>query len=168
MIKRECCYCKKHLGDIEEIGDDTVRISHGVCLDCLPKFVAGTGTPYTEYLDRLQVPLFVVSSDSRVIYANTRGRALGAEDLSELQNHPPAGEVFECFYAKSSEGCGETVHCKSCTIRNTVLATATTGVTHTRVPAYMDLGSEVGEKSIRFFVSTQQVGEFVLLRVDSV
>ena len=69
MIKQECVYCNLHLDYIEEQGIDTVRISHGICPDCLPKFVAGTGTPYAEFLDKLQVPLFVVSPEARVVFA---------------------------------------------------------------------------------------------------
>lgn len=168
MLRQECLYCKIHLNDIEEEEIDTVRISHGVCSDCLPKFVAGTGTPYADFLDSLPVPLFVVSPESCVVFANTKGRSLISEDLAGLQNCPPAGEVFECTYAKSLKGCGETLHCKSCTIRNTVLATATTGINYERIPAYMDLGAEAGQKTVRFRISTQQIGAFVLLRIDDV
>jgi len=114
------------------------------------------------------VPLFVVNPDSGFIYANAQGRALISEDLTGMQNSPPVGEVFECIYSKSSTGCGETLHCKSCTIRNTVLATVTTGINYERIPAYMDLDAEAGQKAVRFLISTQRIGEFVLLRIHDV
>ena len=87
------------------------------------------------------------------------------KDLAGMQNRP-AGEVFECKYAGLPGGCGETVHCKSCTIRKTVMATTKSGSPCFRVPAYMDLGDYLNRKSLRFLVSTQQVGEVVVLRID--
>ena len=165
MIKQECMYCNAHLGWIEEEGIDSVQISHGLCPICLLVFVAGTGTPYADFLDVFQVPLFVVGADCEVINVNKQGRRLVAAGLLELQRRP-AGEVFECTHARPPEECGETVHCKSCTIRKSVLVTATTGKPFIKIPAHLDLDADTGQKSVRFLISTERIGMVVLLRIE--
>ena len=46
----------------------------------------------------------------------------------------PGGKVFECAYARLPEGCGKTVHCVTCAIRNTVTSTIQKEVLQVRVP----------------------------------
>jgi len=58
--------------------------------------------------------------------------------------------------------------CAWCTIRLTVSDTLRSGKSHVRVPAYRDLHDITGEYRIRFLISTERVGEAVLLRIDDV
>ncbi len=76
------------------------------------------------------------------------------------------GDVFSCAYASLPGGCGQTIHCKSCTIRITVTDTAETGKQHERVEAYQELHHITGDRIIRFLISTEKVGDVVLLRID--
>ena len=165
MIKQVCLYCNEHLGSIEEPGDDTERISHGVCPRCFPKLLAGSGKPLAKFLDSLPAPVFVVDQDVRIVTANALGRELISKDLEEMRGHL-GGEVFSCKYSKMPGGCGQTVHCKACTIRKTVTKTYKNGRPCTRVPAYMDLGDYTGDKTVRFLISTEKVENVVFLRID--
>lgn len=78
------------------------------------------------------------------------------------------GNAFGCNYADLPGGCGNTAHCKTCTIRMTVMDTLQSGKSNIRVPAYPDLHHMTGENRIRFLITTEKVGEAVLLRIDEV
>jgi hypothetical protein len=67
---------------------------------------------------------------------------------------------------KSPEGYGNTVHCKSSTIRIIVLETFATGKSFVRVPAYPDIQTVSGIKTMRYLITTERVGVFVLLRIE--
>jgi hypothetical protein len=109
--------------------------------------------------------VFVFGHNGRALGANARGRAFAAKDQAEMMARP-VGEVFECAYAEQGGGCGESLHCKSCTIRNSIMETVRTGKPNLRVPAYMDLGDKIGFRSVRYLISTELAGEVVLLRID--
>jgi PAS domain-containing protein len=165
MFRQVCFYCNAYLGSVAVSGNHAEQISHGICPDCFPKFVAGTGEQFEDFLNSLPAPVFVVDQAGTMVTANTRGLELIPADLQDVVGRF-GGEVFSCKYASLPDGCGETIHCKTCTIRNTVTSTFESGEPAFRVPAYMDLGDLTGIKSIRFIISTEKVGNFVLLRID--
>jgi hypothetical protein len=76
--------------------------------------------------------------------------------------------VLECAYARLPGGCGNTEHCKACTIRRTITTTHATGDGKVNVPAYQDIVTPGGIREVRFLISTEKVGNFVLLRIDEV
>ncbi len=177
MLRQVCLYCNAYLGSVKESGeteeaglsesspDRAVRISHGVCPDCFPKLVAGSGQTLADFLDGLAAPVFVVDGAGCIVTANQKALQAVGKDLAAIKGLP-GGEVFSCRYARLPEGCGETIHCKTCTIRLTVTHTFDTGTPCINVPAYMDLGDRTGIKTIRFVISTEKGGDMVLLRVD--
>lgn len=167
MFRQFCLYCNAYLGSIEEPGNDVERISHGVCPSCFPKLVAGSGEPLADFLDSLPAPVFVVNQDVRIASANVRGQQFASKGLGEMQDRL-GGEVFSCKYSQLPGGCGQTVHCKTCTIRITVTKTFESGRPYTRVPAYMDLGDYTGDRTIKFLISTEKVESVVFLRIDDV
>lgn len=166
MFKQVCLYCNAYLGSIEEPGNNVKCISHGVCPSCFPKLVAGSGEPFADFLDSLPAPVFVVNKDVRIASANTRGQQFVSKDLGEMQDRL-GGEVFSCKYSRLPGGCGQTLHCKTCTIRITVTKTFESGKSYNRVPAYMDLGDYTGDKTIRFLISTEKIESVVFLRIDN-
>jgi hypothetical protein len=78
------------------------------------------------------------------------------------------GDVFECAYASLPGGCGETIHCEACTIRNTVMDTFKTGKSHLKTPAYLLQGIPDNYHEIQFEISTEKVKDVVLLRIDKI
>jgi len=76
------------------------------------------------------------------------------------------GDVMECTYANLPKGCGKTEHCTGCGIRNTVMKTFSTGEPQKNVKAYQYIETPDGVKRTLFSITTEMVGEIVLLRID--
>lgn len=164
-IKQLCMYCGCNLGSVPAPPGNSALISHGLCPDCLPTFMAGSGQPFTDFLDSLSGPIFVMDAECRVVGANTLGRQLVSQESVAIEGRL-GGEVFECTYAKLPGGCGRSLHCKTCTIRNAVTRTAETGESCIRVQAFMDLGDISQDMTVRLLITTEKVNDLVLLRID--
>jgi hypothetical protein len=118
-----------------------------------------------EFLDRLGVPILLAESEPRVLTANKPARDLLGKGLGDIEGHK-GGEVIECVYASTPDGCGQDVHCKACTIRNTVLETFETGKNFLRVKAFPDIQFDQDTRTMSLEISTEKVGDVVLLRID--
>jgi len=165
MIRQICTFCECELGRIEEPGRPEERLSHGLCVQCIDKFFYGRGQSLAEFLDTLDIPTLLVNQDRRVLCANSSARRMLNKDADEIIGRL-GGEVFACEHADLPGGCGETVHCRTCALRNSITHTAATGEPCVRVPAYRDLGQISDEKDIRFYVSTEKDGEVVLVKIE--
>lgn len=137
-----------------------------LCADCRRDELL-EGQVAQGFLDSLSAPVFVINEDSRLIGSNAAARKL-VSWRAEIEPFALGGDVFGCAFAILPEGCGETVHCKECTIRNSVTHTLETGETLEAVPAYLNQRSEDAIMRIRFLITTENVGRFVLLRVDEI
>jgi transcriptional regulator of aromatic amino acid metabolism len=135
-----CSYCRKTI--VEDRDRDPGLVSHGMCTPCAEHFERlWNGMSLAEYLDRFETPVLVVDGDGRVVASNAAlAKLVGGDDP-----HPsPArlgglmgGEAMECVHSRLPGGCGQTVHCRECTIRMTVTSVAETGTPALRVPAYL-------------------------------
>lgn len=166
-MKTVCAWCRQVM-DTDHSGspqDDDAPISHGVCPQCIPKFFSFMGKPMQDYLDGFAGPVFLVDSTRKIITANTEGLALIDKKPDEIEKKM-AGNVFECPHASRAEGCGNSIHCKSCTIRNAINDTLATGKACHRLPAYADLHTFAKNRMTNFSISTEKVGDAVLLRID--
>jgi hypothetical protein len=76
------------------------------------------------------------------------------------------GDVFECANATLPGGCGRTVHCSGCAIRKAVEQTWETGTPQVRVPATLQARDATALPVVALEISTEKVGEQVLLRID--
>ena len=74
------------------------------------------------------------------------------------------GVALECAYARLPEGCGKTVHCVTCTIRNTVTSTIQSKVLHTDVPAKL----RHEDNEIAMYLSTEIIGSCVCVKIKMV
>ena len=167
MIRQVCLFCGCNLGSIENPEGRSPDISHGICIHCFPKLLAGKGMKLRQFLDSFPLPVFLVDEDARVLGANQQGLRLLSKDLDEVQGHL-AGEFFACGHSREPGGCRQTVHCKTCTIRRSIIETHESGRPCTRQTAFMDLGDITGDRSPRFLISTWKVAEAVMLRIDEV
>lgn len=143
------------------------NVSHGLCNSCAHHFYAQLGMPLNEYLEGLLVPVVAVNQKGTITTANQKAFDLLNKTPDQVQGFC-GGDVFECEYAKLPEGCGQTIHCSGCTIRNTVMETMQTGSPHQWVPAYLDQHSETGPHPIDLFVSTEKRGDLVFLRIEEI
>jgi hypothetical protein len=158
-----CAWCGATIGY-----DDLVRpVSHGICEKCGRTVHFQEGVPLQEFLDALEAPVLAVDSDVLVKVANRRARTLLKKDDADIVDRR-GGDVFACTHARLPGGCGKTVHCSGCTIRRTVMETDQTGRAFLQVPAYLRQGQPGSENEICLYVSTEKVGDVVLLRIDRI
>lgn len=116
-----CSYCRKELGDKEPY--DNTKITHGMCIDCHSMMMRQLeGMSFDEYLEGFQVPVLIVNDQGRIAAANDLALGMMETPLQKVQGFL-GGEALECVYARLPEGCGKTVHCPACTIRNLVETT---------------------------------------------
>ena len=99
--------------------------------------------------------------------ANSSALSMLSQEPAEIQGKQ-GGDVFECLYAELPEGCGKTVHCSGCTIRNTVMDTWETGDLHLRVPAYLQQSAGGVTTRLKFLISTEKKGGMVFLRIEEI
>lgn len=167
-MKRVCAWCEKDLGPSADPPATEVHpITHGICGDCARETLRVNATPLRSFLDRFSQPVFLVNAGGRVVTGNHRALALLNKPVEEVEGRL-GGEVFECVYADQPGGCGETVHCRTCAIRLAVVGTLESGKSKIRIPAYPDLHRMMAENRVRFLITTERVGQAVLLRIDEV
>ena len=148
-------------GDKEEQGP----ISHGMCRAC---FEALQYEPVSlnEFLQKLKAPVMMVDKEGRVLGANSGVEVILGKESDEIANRL-SGEVLECVNASLPGGCGRTVHCTGCTIRGAVDRTRETGVSETGIPAFIMTKTPDGVQRTWFRISTELLGNVVLLRIDA-
>ncbi|MDH4232405.1 MAG: PAS domain-containing protein [Nitrospirota bacterium] len=167
-MRRVCAWCQKDIDGIDSPSEtDADPISHGICNDCARYVLSFNAKSLQNYLNRFSGPVFLVGPEGRIITANTQAFSALGKKPEEIEGQL-GGDAFECQYAKLPGGCGQTVHCKTCTIRLTVTDTLQSGRSHIRVAAYPDLHHVTRENRIRFLISTERVGNAVLLRIDEI
>lgn len=161
-MKVICSYCRKTIGKIEPFNDYTV--SHGMCKECYNYYKDQIkGLSLDKFLDRFDAPLLIVDKDGRIVAANKMIENIisgSHRDVFGLLG----GEVMECVYARLPEGCGETVHCLACSIRNAVMAAMESGEPQMHVP--VTLSQE--NKEIEMVISTEKIGSFVRIIIEDV
>lgn len=166
-MKVICCSCGVHLRDTssEVFGDDAV--SHGFCESCSQHFLSQVGVSLTEYMESIPAAVVTVTHEGTINSANQKALALLGKSPAQIQGFK-GGDVFECENARLPEGCGHTMHCSACTIRNTVMDTVKTGKPHQKVPAYLKQHSDNGPHHIELLISTEKKGGVVFLKVDEI
>jgi hypothetical protein len=163
MMRVVCCYCRKH---IRTKSSAVEGVSHGVCDACLPLMVRELGQPMQDYLDELKAPVLVVQDNARVIAANAAARKMLTREQLEICGEL-AGDAIGCMHAREPGGCGQTVHCKSCAIRQCVTHTMDTGEP-CRKTAFADIGLVSGDRRVCFLIETEKMNSFVRLAMYDV
>jgi hypothetical protein len=163
-MKRICAFCNRDLSP--HTGDDD-KISHGICSSCYNHVKASMGVDLKEYLNMLDRPVVLVDKDLHVLTANWKAHQFTDKEEPEMLGKLP-GEVFECENAKLPEGCGHTVHCSGCVIRNSVNFTFQTGNPVNQHPAVLNQGVSGFSFPVDLLISTQKSGDVVLLKVEHI
>jgi len=164
-MKRVCAWCRIELGRVDSQASSENMITHGICANCRDNLLFQMGVEIGEFLDRLKLPIVVVNGEGTIVTGNVQARTLLRKELPEIEGYK-GGEVFECAYARLPGGCGNTMHCSGCTIRKTVMETYGTGRSCLRVPAMLYRNTPQDPEKIKLFISTERLGDLVLLRID--
>lgn len=135
-----------------------------MCKACYAYFMKQwSGLSLGEYLDGFEAPVVVINAEGRVVAASQIMADLMGKSRREMFGLL-GGEALECQYSRLPEGCGGTVHCKTCVIRNTVSATLATGEPQTRVPAYLNRKNA----PTRILISTKKSAGVVVVIIEDV
>lgn len=159
-----CAMCHK---GIPQGAIDRRAITSSICDDCFYHLQAQSGMPLPDFLDGLKLPVLVADGDGVVELANRPLLKLLDKDPSQVRGQR-GGNVFECAYARLPEGCGRTIHCSGCAIRNAVTETFMTGKSLHRVPAYLNRDMDAELTQLGLLISTEKAWGMVLLRIDRV
>lgn len=162
-MKKQCAWCGS-----EMVGDPQAEpqlITHGICDGCRESLLSDLGTPLQQFIDSLPVPVLVAEEDVVVQAANTSARGLLGKTPEAIRGRL-GGDVFDCAHAQLPEGCGRTIHCSGCTIRNTVTDTFSTGTPHVRVPATLKRGTVDDPENVQLYITTERVQGRVILKVE--
>lgn len=165
-MRRICAWCKKELTPREDMGMEK-EITHGICSICALNFTSSVPKTLKDMLDLIREPVLIVDDQGFVMSANDSGLQVLGKDLESVENQR-GGDVFECSYASLPEGCGGTEHCKTCAIRNIIMDTLVNDRGYKNVPAYQKINTSNGPRIMQFSISTEKIGDQILLRIDDV
>jgi hypothetical protein len=161
-----CEWCGSKLSEPEGAEQSMHQVTLGVCEDCGGLLAMSRPSLMSGFLDSLQAPVLAIDSDGIVVSCNELAMHTLAKPLDKISGER-GGDVMNCVFSKEPGGCGNTIHCKACTIRRLVMITHETGVSVSNVPAYLYTPERDNIRKIKFFLSTEHVDSIVLLRIDS-
>ncbi len=136
--------------------------SHGTREPCAKHYIRQReGLNMGEYLNTFQYPVLLMNDEGRVLASNQEmADFLGKSDRETFGMS--GGTVMKCVYAQLPEGCGQTIHCKACGIRNTVTRTFESGEPIIRNRVFID--REDGRA--HFLISTCKRSETVQVVIE--
>ena len=79
----------------------------------------------------------------------------------------PGGDVVGCAYTDLPEGCGHTIHCTECTIRNSVMETFESERGILLKKAYQYIKTPDGTQYVELIISTEKIQNLVLLQIEN-
>jgi len=113
-----CSYCLTNTSAKQSSEDG--RGAHWMCPDCRAYFDRQEdGLSQNDYLEQFDLPVVVCRVDGHVLGLNRAMREWFGNPLREGFDGQ-LGEVAECIYARRPEGCGNTIHCETCAIRQAI------------------------------------------------
>lgn len=163
-----CSYCRKVTGaDLPRIEALEVTDQLNMCRECEEHFTRQwTGLSLAEYLDGFDVPTYVVHIGAgRIVAANAKFAELIGADSRDLYGLI-GGEAMECLHSRKPGGCGKTVHCETCTIRQAVEHTAATGQPCIDVESYIERKASRYKLKVSTERVSQQHGALIRITID--
>ena len=141
-------------------------IAYGICHKCAGLLQQGEKKSARDFLEQFAFPvLLMMGGEPRTHIANHHACDFLGKSLEAIEGKL-GGDMIECVHARRAGGCGRHIHCKGCAVRKSVLYTFTTGKTLTHVPATLDLMPENSMVTIRFMISTEKVGDGVIVHLE--
>ncbi len=157
----KCAWCER-----EDPSRGEGFTTHGICESCANEQLAKSPIPLKRYLEGLDQPVLAVDGDAIATACNRA--ALDLLPGSEPPEGKRGGDVFNCVHARNPEGCGRTIHCSACTIRQAVTRTHLTGEPEVLVPATLKAGDPDHPSAVAMTITTVKRGELVLLMIHDV
>lgn len=121
---------------------------------------------YRGWIEAIDAPFLLMQENPRqVITANRRALELFDKELHEVEGHR-GGQVFDCIYAFTEDGCGKDSHCEGCKIRDGIIDTFTTGKQHHGVSTSLQIKKATVTMTYVLQVSTEKVGDLALVKIE--
>jgi len=117
----------------------------------------------SQHLDQYESPVIMVDEEGRIVGIN-QPMASFLGKMKEQVLGLLGGELMGCQYAHLAEGCGRTIHCGTCSIRQTVNKARTLGTDLSDIPAFLDRE----DQRVYFRISAFNQGKFVKVVVEKV
>ncbi len=122
-------------------------------------------------LDAMPHPVFLVDEDVTIVALNSASRKMIGKK-PELIIKRRAGEILHCIHAKETvEGCGKSVSCADCIVRNSVKKAFSKHIT-IREKAKMEIvyKNRVNDAYLSFITSPFEYNEkkYVLLQIENI
>jgi hypothetical protein len=174
-MKKLCSWCNQEF-EIEKpseiaVSDECVHdeFMHdgfsALCESCKNKWHVQNGVTLVELINTIEVPVISVNAEGIVELANDQAVRLFDKNVQRIRGSR-GGDVFDCVNARLPGGCGYTIHCSGCTIRNTVMRTFKTGETCFRKPASLQVSRKGVSQEINFFITTIKYNQYVVLKIE--
>lgn len=121
---------------------------------------------YSEWIEAIDAPILLLQGNPRqVVTANRRALELFEKELHEVEGHR-GGQVFDCVYAFTEDGCGKDSNCEGCKIRDAIIDTFITARQHNGVSTTLQIKKINEIVNFELQVSTEKVGDLALVRID--
>ena|SRR3989339_1618123 len=162
-LQRVCAWCGKHMGTKPSRGG--VGITSGICKNCQKLFDKDyRKRKWKQFLDSFSIPLLMVDNEGRVQRANNAALDMLGKEV-EMVEGELCGPVLDCANAGLRGGCGKTVNCEPCAIRNAILQTFKTGEAEKRKRVLLKVGASLKLKKKYYYISTELVAGIVVLKI---
>ena len=149
-MKRVCAFCNTVINPGDSPGEP---VSHGICNDCSLRALSRLGIDIARYIDMPGAPVILVNKDVRIHDVSFEAVRFIGRPLDPILGIL-AGGTQGCTHAGQPGGCGRTVWCSGCAIRNAVRTTYETGERSTGVSLYSS--REIRKRPGRSISSSQQ------------
>lgn len=165
-MKQFCTLCKNDFQLKEKSGNGNRSLLGNVCETCLERLTGSNSVDLSSFLESLNIPVMAVNENGLVITANTRLKENFHQNGNIVEGEK-GGNVLNCRYAFEPGGCGNSVHCDGCTIRNCVMETHKTGKSFLNVRAFREIKTDEGIVRAYCLITTEKNNDVVFLSIDN-
>ena len=119
------------------------------------------------HINSIPIPILLVDNKNVTLAINTKASEIlgvSSESIGGLQ----FGSVFDCVHSDPAEGCGRSIHCSECVIRQSVADTYHTGEPQIAVSAALSVTQPGKPSDVVFTITTVRNDKVVLMRIDQV
>ena len=140
-------------------------VSHGICETCRDKLMRSVPVSIPRPIETFDFPVLLVDNDVVIHGANSAAVAILGRRVAVIGNLK-GGDAISCENAAGEGGCGRSPHCAGCVLRNSVAATHADGRPRQNMVSRHRLDGDTGRRDVAVRISTEKVGEMVLLMVE--
>ena len=156
---KKCRFCGEDL--------DSSYQRRGFCDECYSLLLETPERFKSEVLDYIEVPMMVINVDDTTIRtANDKLLKFVEKSLDQVTGFL-GGDVIECIHAKEDGGCGGTIFCNDCPIRNLINKTIKTKEDQKHKTLIQSIKKNGDIIKIELEVSTKLKNDVVFLQIEN-